>query len=72
MKKYSLLQTNYVALLGPSENAKQLLQNMIIFEKELANVRFYLNFPIFCLYNFVFSDESFVAIIIFILLNCTK
>ena len=38
MKKYSLLQSNYVALLGPSQNAEQLLKELIQFEKDLAKV----------------------------------
>lgn len=38
MKKYSLLQSNYVALLGPSQYAEQLLNELIQFEKDLAKV----------------------------------
>ena len=38
MKQYSLLQSNYVALLGPSQNAEQLLKELIQFEKDLAQV----------------------------------
>lgn len=38
MKQYHLLQSNYVALLGPSRDAKEVLQELLKFEKELANI----------------------------------
>ncbi|XP_066921602.1 endothelin-converting enzyme homolog [Clytia hemisphaerica] len=38
MKKYALLQSNYVALLGPSSNAQEVLDELMQFEKDLAKI----------------------------------